>query len=241
MKRYRSQGMYSEERGAVSKGMYRSLVDFLAIPIRSHKDVLNLSDEEADALEGTQNILKNVADFVLNFKLNYNLLPEYDRANLRRMRGDLCGVLAALFLTVAVRLAYDDDDDEGLLYNLALYETDRLATEAAQYVPFVAYTEAKKLWQSPVAAGSGITDLLSSANLLAHMIFDGDEFDGEYHSGKFAGESKLKVYLLRRIPIWRGIQSSFIDINKYNKYYKIGDNILNFVDTKEIAKDIKDK
>ena len=70
-------------------------------------------------------------------------------------------------------------------------------------------------------------------NLLAHMIIDGDEFDGEYHSGKFAGESKLKVYLLRRIPMWRGVQSSFIDIKQNNSYYKIGENMLGFLNIKE--------
>lgn len=241
MKRYRIRGMYSEERGAVAKGMYRSLYDYLSIPFRKHKDVLGLTDEEADTGEGIKNIFKNVVDFALHYKLAYNLMPEYDRANIRRMKGDIYGVLAAVALTIAIKAGADDDDEEGLLYNLALYEADRLATEAAQYNPFVAYTEAKKLWQSPIAAGSGITDLLSSANLLAHMIADGKDFDGEYHSGKFAGESKLKVYIERRIPIWRGIKSSFIDIKTNNQFYKIGENMLSFIDTDAAAKKLKGK
>ena len=241
MKRYRTEGMYSEERGAVTKGMYRSLFDFISIPFRKHQDVLKLTKEETDTLEATQNIFKNVIDFVLHMKTAYKLMPEYDRANIRRMQGDIYGILAAIALTIAIKAGADDDDEEGLLYNLALYETDRLATEAGQYIPFVAYTEAKKLWQSPVAAGSGITDVLSSMNMIAHMIIDGDEFDGEYHSGKFAGESKLKVYLERRIPIWRGIKSSFIDIKTNNHYYKIGDNMLNFIDTDKYAKKLKGK
>jgi len=239
MKRYRVKGMWHEERGAITKGMYRSLYDYLSIPFRKHKDVLDLDEQEVEVAEGIQNIVKNVVDFALNFKLAYRMMPDYDRANIRRMRGDLCGVLAALFLTIAIKAGMDDDDEDGLFYNLALYETDRLATEAGQYIPFVAYTEAKKLWQSPVAAGSGITDLLSSANLLCHMLIDGDEFDGEYHSGKFAGESKLKVYIERRIPIWRGIKSSFIDIVDNNHYYKVGENILNWVDVNEKAEWIK--
>ena len=182
---------------------------------------------------------KNVVDFVLHYKLAYRLLPEYDKANIRRMKGSICGVLSALFLTIAVKAGMGGDDDDNLLVNLALYEADRLATEAAQYNPFTFYTEAKKLYQSPIAASSGITDLLSSTNLLLHMIIDGDEFDGEYHSGKFAGESKLSVYLQRRIPIWRGIRSTFIDIAENNHYYKIGDNILNFIDTESAAKSLK--
>lgn len=233
MKRYRQQGMWSEERGAVTKGTYRSLWDFIKLPFRQHKDILELNDEEVNALEGVQNIFRNIVDYTLHAKLAMDMMPEYDRANLRRMFGDFAGVLAAIGLTILIRAGADDDDEDSLWYNLALYETDRLATEAAQYIPFVAYTEAKKLWQSPIAAGSGVTDLLSSMNLLAHMIIDGDEFDGEYHSGKFAGESKLKVYLLRRIPMWRGIQSSFIDIKQNNSYYKIGENMLGFLNIKE--------
>ena len=235
MKRYRIRGMYSEERGSVSKGMYASLWSYLSIPFRKHQTVLNLTDEEVNAGESTQKLFKNIVDFALHYKLAYRLMPEYDRANIRRMRGDIYAMLGALFLTVALKAGLGDDDDDGLLYNLCIYEADRLATEAGQYIPFIAYTEAKKLWQSPVAAGSGITDLLSSLNLLAHMILDGEDFDGEYHSGKFAGEEKLLVYLQRRIPMWRGIKSSFIDITANNKYYKIGDNLLSFLPVDKIV------
>ena len=240
MKRFRSQGMYSEERGAVSKGMYRSLYDFLKIPFRKYYMEKQLKEDEYTALESFKTIAKNIIDFTLHANLAYQLMPEYDRANMRRMRSSVYTILATVALTIAVKAGADDDDEDSLLYNLALYEADRLATEAGQYFPPIAYTEAKKLWQSPVAAGSGITDLLSSLNLICHMIIEGDEFDGEYRSGKFAGESKLKVYVERRIPIWRGIKSSFIDIKSNNRFYKIGDNMLNFVDTDEYAEQLKE-
>ena len=229
MKRYRLKGMWSEERGAVSKGMYTSLIQFLSIPFRKQKNILELNDEEVDTLEGVQNIFKNIIDFVCHFKLNYRLLPEYDKANIRRMGGSISGILAALFVTIATKAALGaDDDDEGLLYNMALYQADRLATEAGQYFPPIFYTEAKKIYQSPIAANSGITDALGTMSMLAKMIIEGDEFDDTYKTGKFAGESKLSVYIQRRIPIWRGIRSSFIDISKNNKYYKVGDNFLSF-------------
>ena len=239
MKRYRWRGMYSEERGSVVKGTYKSLVDFLSIPINQYKEKMKASNEEVGVLEGAQNILKSVVDFALHFNLAYNMLPEYDRANIRRMYGSVCGVLAAMAVTIAIRLGADDDDEDSLAYNLMLYEADRLATEAAQYFPPTFYTEGKKLWRSPIAAGSGITDLLSSANMIAHMIMEGDEFDGEYKSGKFAGESKLRVYIERRIPIWRGIKTSFIDINTNNSYYKVGENFLGFFNVKERVEEWK--
>ena len=239
MKRYRVKGMWSEERNAPVKGMYASLMSYLSIPFKRHKDVLELNDEEVDSHMSCQEILKNVVDFVAHYKLAYRLMPEYDRANIRRMKGGIYATLASLFLVVALKAGLGDDDDDNLLYNLALYEADRLATEAAQYTPFTFPSEAKKLYQSPIAAGSGVTDLLSSANLLCHMLLEGDDFDGEYHSGKFAGENKLSVYIQRRIPIWRGIRSSFIDITDNNRYYKVGDNIFNFVDAQGIAQWLK--
>ena len=243
MKRYRMQGMWSEERGHVSKGMYTSLATFITTPWRefnAKQRERKLNDEEISRLEGIQELFKGIVDFALNLRLNYRLLPEYDRANVRRMRGDCLAILAAIAVTVAAKLGFDDDDDEdNLVYNTLLYQADRLATEAGQYLPFVAYSEAKKLWQSPIAAGSGVSDLLSSMNLIAHAILEGDEFDGTYKSGKFAGESKLKVYIERRIPIWRGIKSSFIDINQNNKFYKVGENMLGVLNISKRVEEYK--
>ena len=73
------------------------------------------------------------------------------------------------------------------------------------------------------------------------MIMEGDDFDGTYKSGKFAGESKLKVYIERRIPIWRGIKTSFIDIKTNNSYYKVGENFLGFFNIKERVDEYKKK
>lgn len=237
MKRYRNEGMYSEERGSVSRGMYQSLIDFIKIPFNKHKDILRLNDEQLNACLATQNIFKNILDFCVHAKLAYRELPDYERANLRRMQGDVYGTLLAIALMILVRCVGDDDDDS-VLYNLALYECDRLASETAEY-SFGAFSESKKLLTQPSASMSFVTDMASSANMLAHMILEGDEFDGEYHSGKFAGENKLKVYLERRIPLWRGIKSSFIDITKTNKYYKYGENVLDLFNVKELADDIK--
>ena len=234
MKRFRTEGMYSEERGTIVKGRYRSIYDFLKTPFREYKDVLGLKDKEVDALTQVQNIFKNILNVIVGYKLNYAMLPEYEKANIRRVWGDMSGVLLGILVAIITKLGFDDDDEDGLAYNLLMYEADRLSVEAAQYNPLIAYGEAKKLWASPVAAGSGVTDLLSSMKMIVQAIYEGDEFDGEYHSGRFAGEKKLKVYLERRIPIWRGIKSSFIDIKKSNKFYHIGDKILNFIPLDEI-------
>ena len=225
-KRWGQKGWYSEERGQINKGIARSFFDFVSIPFNEHRD--KFTDEEILSLTSLQELMKEVLSFAVNVKLNYQMLPDYEKANMRRIMADLTGVLASVFVILALNAGADDDDKDGLLYNLALYEADRLATESAQYFPLFSISEAKKLWQSPIAAGSGVTDAISTVGMLCQMVIEGEDFDGEYHSGKFAGESKLKVYIERRIPIWRGIKSSFIDIVDNNRYYKVGENFLTY-------------
>lgn len=234
-KRFRSEGYFNESRGTIEKGAYISLYDFLATPFKKDKYKLGLTDQEAEAAEGFKNVIKNIIDFLTHIGLYWNLLPEHEKANIRRNLGDVTGILGAMFLIIALKAITDDDDEDGRLYNLALYEADRLLSESLQFNPIGAYNEAKKLWSTPIAAQSGIQDLFQSVGLLTKMIMQGDEFDPYYHSGRFAGEHKLSVYIQRRIPIWRGIKTGFVDIVESNQYYKLGsypviDNVLDWAE-----------
>lgn len=234
-KRFRSEGYFNESRSTIEKGAYISLYDFLATPFKKDKYKLGLTDQEAEAAEGFKNVIKNIIDFLTHIGLYWNLLPEHEKANIRRNLGDVTGILGAMFLIIALRAITDDDDEDGRLYNLALYEADRLLSESLQFNPIGAYNEAKKLWSTPIAAQSGIQDLFQSVGLLTKMIMQGDEFDPYYHSGRFAGEHKLSVYIQRRIPVWRGIKTGFIDIVESNQYYKLGsypviDNVLDWAE-----------
>lgn len=241
LKRWRKEGSFNEERGTVEKGSYIALMDFLATPWRQYKDKLGMTDAQVEAHEGIQNFIKEVVDFTTNIKLNWHLLPEHEKANIRRCFGDLLGVASALLMAIALRCMMDDEDEDSILFNLALYEADRLASESFQFNPLGAYSEAKKLWSTPIAAQSGVQDLIQSVGLLSKMIIEGEDFDPYYHSGRFAGEHKLSVYIQRRIPIWRGIKTGFIDIVESNSYYKMGDNMLGIVPVESIVDWVKDK
>jgi hypothetical protein len=127
---------------------------------------------------------------------------------------------------MALRSIDDDDKEESIWYNLALYEADRLASESFQFNPIGAMSEAKKLWSTPIAAQSGIEDLISTMGFISDWIID-EDFDPTYQSGRFAGENKFIVRLKRRIPIYRGINTSFLEITESNHYYKMGQNMLN--------------
>lgn len=243
MKRWRRKGYFNEERGTIEKGSYISLMDFLALPLKDKKFVNklknnnNMSESNLLATEGIQNLFKSYLDFFLHIKLNYKTLPEYERANIRRAMSDIIGVLAALCLTVAVKCMVDDDED-GLVYNLAIHEFDRLASEVGMYNPFGLYSEAKKLWSSPVAVTGSISDAIHSMGFIAQYIIQGDEFDPYYQSGIYAGESKLTAMIKRNIPMYHSY-NMLVNLQRNNSYYKLGDNMLTFIPVNSIVDWIK--
>lgn len=245
MKRYRRQGYFNEERGTIEKGCYASIKDFLALPLhkakyaKKLKEENNMSDSELQAVQGIQNIIKNYIEFATHIRTNWNILPESERANIKRALGDMAGVMSALCLAIGLQVLGGDDDDNGLLYNLAMYEADRLASESFMYNPLGAASEFKKLWSSPVAVQTGISDLLNSAGLISQYIIQGDDFDPYYQSGLYAGENKLEIKLKRNIPMYHGI-NMLERLTRSNKYYKLGDNMLTIVPVKDIANWIND-
>lgn len=244
MKRYRRQGYYNEERGTIEKGCYASLKDFLALPLHKQQYVKKLqadtgmSNAELERVQGIQNILRNYVEFATHIRTNWNMIPESERGNIKRALGDFAGVLSAVCLAIGLHCIGDDDDDS-FVYNLFMYEADRLASESFMYNPIGLYSEGKKLWSSPVAAQSSITDLMSTAGFIAQYMIQGDDFDPYYQSGLYAGENKLEVKLKRNIPVYHSI-NMLERLNRNNKYYKLGDNMLSIVPVKDIADWIND-
>ena len=240
MKRYRRQGYFNEERGTIEKGCYASIKDFLALPLNKQRfakklqEDNNMTDANLQAVKGVQNIVKNYVEFAVHAKTYYQMMNEYDRANIRRAFGDLCGVASALCLAIALHAAGDDDKDHNIIYNLMMYEADRLASESFMYNPVGVYAEGKKLWSSPIAAQTSISDLLSTMGLISQYMIQGDEFDPYYSTGLYKGENKFWVQIRRNIPIYHSI-NMVERLERSNKYYKLGDNMLSIVPVKDIA------
>lgn len=244
MKRYRRQGYYNEERGTIEKGCYASLKDFLALPLHKQQYIKKLqadtgmSNAELERAQGIQNILRNYVEFATHIRTNWNMIPESERGNIKRALGDFAGVLSAICLAIGLHCIGDNDDDS-FVYNLFMYEADRLASESFMYNPIGLYSEGKKLWSSPIAAQSSITDLMSTAGFIAQYMIQGDDFDPYYQSGLYAGENKLEVKLKRNIPVYHSI-NMLERLNRNNKYYKLGDNMLSIIPVKDIADWITD-
>lgn len=223
-KHFRWNGYYNEALDTIEKGMYKSLYDFLSLPIREAYE--ENKDSETAALAGIKNYFIHTLKFIQFLRTNYQLLPENEKANIRRVWAEQCGILAAIVIGIAAAGLADDDDDN-ILFNLGIYHADRLATETWAYTPWGAINEFKTLYSSPVAFFSSITDAAKVMSYGVGMLLDGG-FDEKFRTGRYAGRNKLEVYITRNIPVYRGIER-VLTIDKNNKYYKLDKNILSFI------------
>ena len=242
MKHWRRRGYYNESRGTIEKGCYTALKDFITLPLDDARIRARINDEDIDSWKGLQNFVRSSFDYLRNLKTVWQLLPDYERNNVRRNLGDIGSITSAFFTIFALRMIQDNKDKDSIAFNLCLYEADRLASESSQFNPIGLVTQGKTLWSQPIAAESIITDLTKTLGELSAMAIEGDDYDGYYHSGIHHGESKIGVYVKRRIPIYRQYYS-MSTLPKNNKSYRIGDNTLTFlgINPKGIAEDIRGK
>ena len=201
-------GIYNETRESISKGTYVSLGEFIAMPFKKYYELNN--SNELQAVRTLQGIAKGYADFVANLTTYYNILPEYDKANIRRCLGGWIAITKAVALFVVGKLMLDDDDDSTQVADYILYSADRLMSETIQYTPWGIANEGKKLYSQPVAALSIASDNLKLLEACCSYIVTGNPDDLYYNSG----ENKLKVNIMKQIPL----------LNQINKHQRLGAN-----------------
>lgn len=207
-------GIYNETRESISKGTYVSLGEFIAMPFKKYYE-LNDSNE-LQAVRTLQGIAKGYADFVANLTTYYNILPEYDKANIRRCLGEWIGITKAVALFVVGKLILDDDDDSTQVADYILYSADRLMSETIQYTPWGIINEGKKLYSQPVAALSIAQDNLRLLGALCSYIITGNPDDLYYNSG----ENKLVVNFFKQVPLVNQI-IKHERLGTNNSYYKV--------------------
>lgn len=211
-------GIYNETRESISKGTYVSLGEFIAMPFKKYYE-LNDSNE-LQAVRTLQGIAKGYADFVANLTTYYNILPEYDKANIRRCLGEWIAITKAVALFVVGKLMLDDDDDSTQVADYILYSADRLMSETIQYSPWGIANEGKKLYSQPVAALSIASDNLKLLEACCSYIITGNPDDLYYNSGTYSGENKLKVNIMKQIPLVNQI-IKHQRLGANNSYYKV--------------------
>ena len=211
-------GIYNETRESISKGTYVSLGEFIAMPFKKYYE-LNDSNE-LQAVRTLQGIAKGYADFVANLTTYYNILPEYDKANIRRCLGEWIAITKAVALFVVGKLMLDDDDDSTQVADYILYSADRLMSETIQYTPWGIANEGKKLYSQPVAALSIASDNLKLLEACCSYIITGNPDDLYYNSGSYSGENKLVVNFFKQVPLVNQI-IKHERLGANNSYYKV--------------------
>ena len=211
-------GVYNETRETINKGSYVSLAEFITFPVRKYYELNN--SNELEAVRTLQGLAKGYVDFFGNFVTYYNVLPEYDKANLRRCLGEWIAITKAVALFVVGKLMLDDDDESTQIADYVLYSADRLMSETIQYNPWGMMNEGQKLYSQPVAAFSIANDNLKLLGACCSYIFTGDADDLLYQSGTYSGENKLKVNLLKQVPVVNQIRKHE-RLGANNSYYKV--------------------
>lgn len=211
-------GVYNETRETINKGSYVSLAEFITFPVRKYYELNN--SNELEAVRTLQGLAKSYVDFFGNFVTYYNVLPEYDKANLRRCLGEWIAITKAVALFVVGKLMLDDDDESTQIADYILYSADRLMSETIQYNPWGMMNEGQKLYSQPVAAFSIANDNLKLLGACCSYIFTGDADDLLYQSGTYSGENKLKVNLLKQVPVVNQIRKHE-RLGANNSYYKV--------------------
>lgn len=211
-------GIYNETKESISKGTYVSLGEFIAMPFKKYYELNN--DNELQAVRTLQGIAKGYADFVANLTTYYNILPEYDKANIRRCLGEWIAITKAVALFVAGKLMLDDDDDSTQVADYILYSADRLMSETIQYTPWGMINEGQKLYSQPVAAFSIAQDTLRLLGACCSYIITGNSDDLYYSSGSYSGENKLAVNFFKQVPLVNQIRKHE-RLGANNSYYKV--------------------
>ena len=227
MKRYRglfNRGYYNEMRESIEMGSYTSLINFLTTEFDG---VMKRTKEDTELnnsigmIAFAQHTFKAFINTFKNAQINWNTIPQWERANMRRVLGDLLGSILAFGVAMLMYLGSDDDElEDNNFYATLLYLTDRIYSEARMYTPWGLVPEFKTLHSSPIAATNSVNDALKLGNLLWQNIID-EDFNPYYTTGRYRGENKYAVTIGQNIPIYR-IINRLQNMNKNNKYYRIG-------------------
>lgn len=226
MKRFRGllgKPYYNEFRQSIEKGSYVSFIEFMGTEFDG---LLGRIDENEKGSVYALAIVKELFNSIYNtlsyLNINWNMLSEWERHNIKRILGDLYGMGAAFaFATTIYAISDDDEIKDSNLLSGALYVADSFYAQSQMYFPWGLAAEAKTLWSSPIAATNSITDFARIASVYTNILFD-DEFNPYYTTGQYKGRHKASVAFYRNIPIYR-VFDRMSRFTTHNKYYRLGD------------------
>ena len=236
---------YNEFRENVDKGSYVSFTDFVFGKQMKSNNIWTIirgratdnSNNSVNALQALGTMMKELFQFTTHVGMYYNLLPEYDKANIKRTIIDAVNVLVGIGVAtigmVAIKQTSDkDDDDEStvadIFANSIYYWGDRLTSEVWVWNPIGLYAEGKKLYNTPAVIQSTLVEFMTALGAGIDYYVMGNENALEYQSGALYGKNKITHNLIKQIPILNQLYKAS-NLTRMNNYYKLQKNIFSIV------------
>lgn len=237
MKHWRRKGYYNELRNTNEYGMFWSFFDWISTDFR-YKGSINdafaegaTSSTEEESQWATLNVGKQLINNALDLGINWQLLPDWQKRNVKRFAGDIGGILFSLAIIMLIYgLMNDDDLKDSKIANEALYLADRLYGESTMYGILLSnglWTEFSNFKDKPIVAMDYIYDAFKMYGYIKDFATNPD-YEPNYVRGTYKGENKMWVTLRRNLPAWRQY-SQWKHITSHNNYYKVNEN--NFAQT----------
>lgn len=237
MKHWRKKGYYNELRGTNEYGMFWSVIDLLTTDFR-YKGSINdhwsdaaTGSDEQEAQKSIANVFKLFINNAIDLGINYKLLPDWQKRNIKRFAGDIGGIMVSLAVIAAIYALMDSDDlKDSKWANEMLYLADRLYGESSMYGVFLSgglWTEFSNFKDKPIVALDYVYDGMKLWGYISQWATNPD-YEPNYTRGTYKGENKMWVTIRRNIPAYRQYQQ-IKHINSHNNYYKVNEN--NFAQT----------
>lgn len=216
------QSNWNERRQEYDEGMYITTSRFVFNPlIRTFKQWR--TNQETTASEALKNIIDGYKDLIFNSKINWHILSETEKANIRRTGLEMIFLATVIALGFALkRIKGEDDDDDKVkdkILTWALYQSDRLFGEISTFTPFGIVREGNRLFKSPSPVFNTLEDAGKLMTALIAYPFRTDE-EREFKSGIYHGQDRVKIYFNDMLPVINQIQR-LSNLSENNQRYNI--------------------
>ena len=135
--------------------------------------------------------VKNMSSFFKSFSNTWDNSDELERRNMRRIAIEMGALASLMLLSVALRTAADDDDNEDI-YSL-------------QMANYLTYRTLNELSSVQFNIGSNVYETIDSPfvgmSIVSNMFSIGEVFDGdEVKHGSYRGMTKRSRYITKMVP-----------------------------------------
>lgn len=188
---------WNERRQAPDEGMYVSTYNFV------------------------KDIIKGQNDFAINYKIVWNNMNEFQKSNVRKTLVELSALFSFYLITAMAKSLSEDDEDlrESRIFNMFMYQSDRVWKELALYTPFGLAAEGQKLLKSPMASYGTVKNLYQlSYNMMLYPFRD--EKDRTYQGGMRHGQDKVYSKLVDTLPVINKAERLY-NIRRNNEFYSL--------------------